>query len=532
MELQSSIVNSSSLKGKNIRSCCRPTFLFQRSWLKNKGAILVLIWSLLSFTVYHYFIISNSRDPIKRKTNYTQAEILAMGVLLPIGGWLADAYFGRYRVIRFGMWTMWFGAMINGFSLVIGEVFQIYSIYCDPWVSLACKILMGAGFGAFQANIIQFGIDQLMDASSTEIKSFIIWYTMTTYSSGLSLYFSAYCTPEYVAVLVVAVYLTLAVVSNFLLNHWLNKEQVVSNPLPLVLKVVKFTIKNKTHNHSRQGLLSKFDIAKQMYNGPFSSEQVEDVKTLFRVLAVIGIVLIACSGLPTVNSISFKVAEHLRGWPNDNSINGCYQGLGVFYVKRTVVMVAVLLYVIFIYPIFHTCIPSVSITTKFSYSVLFFFVSIVVLLGIETASYLQQTGSSETIVRCTFQSMYTADINFYWVIIPFVFHGFCSLLIITSGIEFICAQAPFNMKGLIVGIGCALYGLSSLIQVAISFPFMHSNIWERAPLTCGLWYFTLQGLIVLIGFLVVLLMVKLYKRRTRISVSTQEDSQDSDMESE
>ena len=32
---------------------------------------------------------------------------------------------------------------------------------------------MGAGFEAFQANIIPLGIDQLIDSSSAEIKSFI-----------------------------------------------------------------------------------------------------------------------------------------------------------------------------------------------------------------------------------------------------------------------------------------------------------------------------------------------------------------------
>ena len=90
---------------------------------------------------------------------------------------------------------------------------------------------------------------------STEVKSFISWYTITTFSSGFTLYFSSYCAPPYVAVLVVAVCLTLAVISNFLLNHWLNKEQVVNNPLPLILKVVYFSVRNKDQRH-RQNLMS------------------------------------------------------------------------------------------------------------------------------------------------------------------------------------------------------------------------------------------------------------------------------------
>ena len=125
----------------------------------------MLIWSFLSLSVYQYFTIGDPRDPIEKKLHSNSGEILAMGLLLPIGGWLADAYFGRYRVICFGMWTMWFGAMMNGFSFVIGKVFLTYGSHGDPWVSFACRVIMGAGLGAFQANIIQFGIDQLMDAS-------------------------------------------------------------------------------------------------------------------------------------------------------------------------------------------------------------------------------------------------------------------------------------------------------------------------------------------------------------------------------
>ena len=43
-------------------------------------------------------------------------------------------------------------------------------------------LVAGIGLGAFQANIIQFGIDQLPDASSLEISSLIISYIWTMVS--------------------------------------------------------------------------------------------------------------------------------------------------------------------------------------------------------------------------------------------------------------------------------------------------------------------------------------------------------------
>ena len=174
MELESRFDNSVSFRGDYLRNCCRPTF--KPKWLKNKGAVLVLIWSFLCFTVYHYFTIREiSRDSVKERLPLSSGATISMGLILPLGGWLADA-FDNYRVIHYGMWIMWFGAMLNGFSLVIGKVIEDYGAHIDPWVSLFAKVIMGLGLGVFQANIIQFGIDQLIDASSVEITHCVVYY--------------------------------------------------------------------------------------------------------------------------------------------------------------------------------------------------------------------------------------------------------------------------------------------------------------------------------------------------------------------
>ena len=153
-----------SLPFEYFRNCYK--LKYQSRWLKNKGSILVLIWSYLSISVYHFYTISATRNPMKHKSHLplNPGEILAAGIFFPIGGWLADAYFGRYKVILCGMWTMWLGAMLNGASLVTGMVVPSYKQHGDLWVSLICRMIIGAGFGLFQANVIQFGVDQLLEA--------------------------------------------------------------------------------------------------------------------------------------------------------------------------------------------------------------------------------------------------------------------------------------------------------------------------------------------------------------------------------
>ena len=514
----------------NHKSCCRPTF--KTKGLKHKGALLVLIWSFLCCPVYHYFTLRKiSRSPIKGKLPLQSDAAISMGLLLPIGGWLADAFFGRYKVIRCGIWIMWFGATLNGVSLVIGRVVEAYGTHGDPWVSLSSKFIMGIGLGAFLANIVQFGIDQLIDASSTEIKSVIISFTMTIFSSGIVMYYSSYCVQEYVAVMIIATFLTLAVCSDFIVGHWLTKEQIIENPLPLILKIVHYTIKHMYYLKGRkilyysqenQGILSKFNIAKRVYNGPFSSEQVEDVKTFFRVLVVIVVFTIFSSGSITVDDISHQIAIHLGNWPNDDTINGCYHSMGIYYTTYASPAVVALIYLVVIHPLFHRFIPRISIAIKFLYSMFIFFAAVLVLLGIETSSYLLEKRSNQTTNGYAFQkTSYSRTIDAHWVILPNFLIGLSMFLYVLSGIEFICAQAPFNMKGLALGIASALFGLGALINASISEAFIKKDsLWKNAPLTSRiLWYLIMEGVIVLIGFIALVVIIKMYKRRTRISMS-------------
>ena len=523
MALESSLDDPISIREEdNHKSCCRPTF--KTKGLKHKGALLLLIWSFLCFPVYHYFTLRKiSRSPIKEKLPLQPDAAISMGLLLPIGGWLADAFFGRYKVIRCGIWIMWFGAMLNGVSLVIGEIIEAYGTHGDPWVSLSSKFIMGIGPGAFQANIVQFGIDQLIDASSTEIKSVITWFTMTIFSSGITMYYSSYCVNEYVAVMIIAMFLTLAVCSDFIVGHWLTKEQIIENPLPLILKIVHYTIKHM-HNlkgrkilyysQENQGILSKFNIAKRVYNGPFSSEQVEDVKTFFRVLVVIVVFTIFSSGSITVDDISYQVAIHLGNWPNDDTINGCYHSMGIYYTTYASPAVVALIYLIVIHPLFHRFIPRISIAIKFLCSMFIFL-----------AAVLEKRLNQSTNGYAFQKDSYSYIIDTHWVILPNFLIGLSMFLYVLSGIEFICAQVPFNMKGLVLGIGCALFGLGALINASISEVFIKKDyLWKNAPLTSGiLWYLIMEGVIVLIGFIVLVVIIKMYKRRTRISVRQDSD---------
>ena len=515
-------------------NCCRPNF--RSKWITNRAAILILVWNFLGFSVYHYFTLKKRRDAVDKMAHFNSADIIGMGLVLPIGGWLADAYFGRYRVIRCGMWIMWVGAMLNGLSFMIGMVSESYGRIGDPWVAFVSKVIMGAGLGAFQANIIQFGIDQLEDASSAEITTFIMWYLIVTFLSGNVAFYSSYCNDEYVAVVLVAVWLTLGLCLD-------SKENLISEPLSQILKIVYFTIKSKRRRQTavclkQPGILSKFDVSKRVYNGPFTNDQVEDVKTFFRVMVVIITFMIFGSGISSVNAFMQDLQQHFQPWPasDGNQLNlvGCYRMLSVQYFPFSFTLVVVPLYQLLVQPWLGRYLPTVNITTKFCLSIVLLIITVLSLLGIESAVYVQQLSEEPTASKCIFQQQqyYQSNVGIYWMLIPYALIGMSLYLFMFSGIQFICAQAPFNMKGLIIGLSFALYGSMSVVQSVLSIPFIGSSkyiaSWQKVPLTCGMWYLIMEGTIVLAGFILVIVMVKMYKRRERTnSMLSQSYLQDS-----
>ena len=61
-------------------------------------------------------------------------------------------------------------------SSIVAKLKVGYNTIIDKYLFESAFIIVAIGLGGYQANIIHFGIDKLNDASTDEIKSFIIWY--------------------------------------------------------------------------------------------------------------------------------------------------------------------------------------------------------------------------------------------------------------------------------------------------------------------------------------------------------------------
>ena len=515
-ELNSSLESLTTTDIREIQCCASARRV---KWLKNKGAILIVVWSYLVGSVFH-LLRAGYKDKVEDYVSNTGIILLSSTLLYPVGGWLADTRLGRYAVIRYSMWIMWIGSLLLTFNEVLSCINFTYStVRMQVFASLS--IVMAIALGGFLSNIVQLGIDQLMDASATEITSFITWYTLTLFTSGVTFHYISDCVQDdyqmlYVKPGIVAFCLTIALCSNFFFQHWLVKEQVAGKSLRIIFNVIKYTVRNRKFKYnylSDDKPLSPFDIAKHRYGGPFTAQQVENVRTFLWLIGVIALSATIC-GIPT--PLAYAQDKMMR---NVNITDSeCYTKVSIHYFDFILVVVLMFLFEFVLLPLCSKCLPRVSIINMFILGEIGILLWIISLLIIEVVAYEEKLYPG----TCIFTEASKLKVNYKLFLIPKSLQGLAILLFVLSSLKFIWSQAPSTMKGMVLGFGYSFLGLSSLLHTAIASPFIfHKPVtvsWEHVKLTCGVWYLLMEGTIILVTVIIIIIVVQRYKKRNEHTI--------------
>ena len=252
---------------------------------------------------------------------FVRAVLMDSGgrVFYILAGFLADVFLGRYRVIKISLWLYFisFSLLAVGSSLHHKNLEQLTN-YIIPVASYLCVIIASAGF---QCTIIPFGADQLEAASSSELSSYFYWlYAAFQVGSMFNVVVDgavSFLQPttinigRIIQLLISVALVTLALILHTFLESWYFKNVLRENCIRLVSGVVCFvaTVKRKMPQYRRafrygEGRVSRIELAKQQYDGVYTSDQVEDVKTFCR----ISFIMLTFSGVPFAMS---AVSLHL-----------------------------------------------------------------------------------------------------------------------------------------------------------------------------------------------------------------------------
>ena len=494
---------------------------------------LVLLYNFLIVSAFSFIIPPLSIHVYDLKIVY--APLICA---FPIAGYIADICCRRYKIVKISMWWVWASSVILCGISTIEACTARKSPACEA-VATVFLVVTGFGLVGFLSNIVQFGMDQLQDAPTGEISAFVVWYVWTLVFGVWFQKFIYRCpcgshSLKSLPMVFIPASLSLALCLDSCCNHWLLKEPANKNPFKLFFGVLRYAAKNKSprqrsaFTYWEDKPYSRIDLAKDKYGGPYTTEQVEDVKVVLRILLLLCVV---CWGIGLSFTISFgsnnHVYSHLSGadkssfFHEDCSLKyfwPCAEQFSVQHFWVFALLFFIPLHEFVIYPIFWKCI-AIHMTSfvKLVLGFLFVFLSYVAYLVIEAVAY-QRMDPSHNNTTCFLSSeKFHLPLDYRWLCVAEVLHGVAFFYIFCGIIEFICSQTPHTLKGLLNGSFYLLLFLAMVFSSLVLLPVpLTVDKWPPLPYGCGVWvYLSVALFFLLFTLLLVVVYKKVYRMRRR-----------------
>ena len=477
-------------------------------YLNSKGALLIILWILLVRTC----------DPSVASTLKPQTHVIeGIATLIQFGSYMMLPALTLYADIKFG--GIRFTICCSMVSLITTSIYILEGVlqqYLEEYtITNALAYIVGPLYvfaqKSFVVIMLLFGTDQLLDASSQQLSSFIWWYYWSLYI-GWAITVVITCSVHSNILLYIAcihfICLIVILISSCILRKWfITERKNKANPLKLICKVLNFARKNKyplqrsaltywEHEHP-----SRLDLGKSKYGGPFQEWEVEDVKTFFRLLPIV-----FCVALVYIPAQPLGRLEHSYTFSN------CLLA-STYFINYVIPLVFI--------PVKQFLFKYIKLPTPTMLQRIEFGILLSLLSKILFASFdFYWTYSNDSNITCILTGNMNLTLNEteshtylssnIFFITPEILQGFGSLLILPTSLEFFYAQCPYNMRGLLVGLLFALYtifeGLGwKLTKIFTSFPTLVPS--------CEFYIFLMNMSVMCICFLLFMCMGRWYKLR-------------------
>ena len=435
----------------------------------------------------------------------------------PVTGWLADAKFGNYRVFRAGAVLLFMSMAIICLLLVLEELVW-EGIQELKWMNLCLTgSIFIVGACACFVTALPLGLDQMPDASSSSITSYIAWFVcanvfgsflfqlLGTFGKRLNESFSSfYLVLSFISTICMGVVL---VCNFFFTPNWLIIEPKSSQSLKIIYYVIKFAVKHKAPiNRSaltywEEDIPSRIDLGKSKYGGPFTNEQVENVKTVLRLLAISSPLFFVTLSFSfrtfTFNPSLIEANSSDVHSSNSNVIDYFAHNYSLYAIVSTLVFEFI------VHPLALNKLPSI-LKRIGAVPLILTIVNFICLFSLTLAHYLSNSTEITGWVVDVFHSSTS---------------GVLSQVLLTSVFEFMCAQSPYNMRGMLVSFFLPLALLSYIIAWRIGDILKHSDnlkvCFIQPYAWCSVISYSVNTVACFIGFLLFCVVAHWYKMRVR-----------------
>ena len=512
-----------------------------------KVSTLILLWTFSTGLFYNLSVKPYSFLQISALYEVTTISMVISSVFLlsPLAGFIADVKFGRLKVLLCGSFTM----LLSVCSILIVIIVLIISSYSfnatGKTISVALAIsyiFYGFGEVLFISNIVQFGTDQLHDAPTRYSVYFICAYYWT--DSFGQLLTAATNVPGHEVVIdhniniiaadrlkgsLVSLVLSLSMILSIMLLYivykktstWFIFEKCRQNPYMLVSKVVHFALYHKKPLRRSAFTFcvnerpSRLDFGKQRYGGPFTTEQVEDVKVMLNILKII----LTLGPIFTLESAAcFSFLKHFRKLISYKVTNPVYvMFIGHGFIVPVSKVLGIPVWICLFKPLLSRYFPNMF--KRMGIALSLFTTSFIVYFVYDILDYNNSGDLTYYYNTClrnvsyVLNNDYIAVPSIYVSILQQLIYGWNQMLMYISAYEFICCQSPQYMKGLLFGM---FYATRAFYQfVAASIIFLVVIKWNSTIMSCRSGYYLFNILIGMMTLIFYIVAAKRYKYRKR-----------------
>ena len=437
-----------------------------------------------------------------------------MFLVYPLLGHLADVCLNRYRAIKFSYMI----PLVAMAVLIVYQIIQLlllifigYSSLNKSYFDILAAAIIGLSFmacmvgeGLYTANAIQFGLDQLLEAPTPKLINFIHWYYWCQNVGKLILFYLAatfqivddchmFNIKAAVKSLLGSGIVFAVIIANFCFFSWAKKYIYVQglglNPFKNIYKVLKYSWNHKIPEHRsaftywEEDIPRRIDLGKNKYGGPFTNEVVEDTKTFLRILP-----LMLCLFGYHLAGDGYSAPEQLQRTSCPSLPVLLLIVINPQHLAALVTVVGIPLYQLVIRVIFPRIKLVLMLTRMWIglYLALLQVVINIIILTNHNNDYWKQHHTTLNIstrhqldpafncyrirkgflsndsTTCKLEDDDLVDNTYLWFIIPQLLNGLSSLLVSMTMFEFICAQAPRNTQGLLIGLWYATFSIRYL----------------------------------------------------------------------
>ena len=459
-------------------------------------------------------------------------------IFFPCGGYCGDVRSGRYKIVKR---SLCFALILLTMLLVVYSILASLVAVKDPFAivftasvagffALCISLLFAVSYICFASNILQFGVDQLHDSPAKDQSVFIHWFVWTSYATGFviqTLIFISFPIGAgrqgyriLVSMIVTLFIVTITIFTVFSClvqrkQNWFLIEPGRVNPYRLVCRVSGFACRHKlpvnrsAFTYCEDEWPSRLDLGKTKYGGPFLTEEVEDVKSFYGILKVLfalGPVFFLNVATETTSPLFHP--HSIVGYTFNTTRAFSAVLHANFLFSPFLILIFIPLYLCVLQPYATRYVP--RMLSRMGIGLVLNVLIILSRLMLSIIVILNKDGSATSCKGSSCEPAFFLEAPF--LAVDILLSALSSIFIYIAAYEFICAQSPNAMKGMLIGVFFAIKGIFQLIGTISVLPFL---AWGEFVVDRGLGYFLVNLILGFIFLLVYVTVAWRYKYRVR-----------------